>query len=153
MQYAFPWGKETVDSLTVRSDLRKHLTVEQKTKLMFNKDSIPHIIQITSNLNAGNILQNITMFCWDFVLLIILFSLIILTSSQLYIKTKSSFVQPVSYLYYLGCVWLKLFWNENKWNNLQIFSLEVNVGRHIYKILTRNDAEILLCILIASKYL
>lgn len=53
IQYAFPWGKETVDSLTVRSDLRKHLTVEQKTKLMFNKDSIPHIIQITSNLNAG----------------------------------------------------------------------------------------------------
>ncbi|XP_029213622.2 glycine--tRNA ligase-like isoform X2 [Acropora millepora] len=53
VQYAFPWGKETVDSLTVRSDLRKHLTVEQKTKLMFNKDSIPHIIQITSNLNAG----------------------------------------------------------------------------------------------------
>lgn len=100
MQYAFPWGKETVDSLTVRSDLRKHLTVEQKTKLMFNKDSIPHIIQITSNLNAGNILQNITMFCCDFVL----FSLIILTASQLYIKTKSSFVQPVSYLYYLGCV-------------------------------------------------
>ena len=57
MQYAFPWGKEILDSLTVRSDLLKHLTVEQKTKLMFSKDSIPHIIQITSNLNAGNILQ------------------------------------------------------------------------------------------------
>ena len=57
MQYAFPWGKETLDSLTVRSDLLKYLTVEQKTKLMFNKDSMPHIIQITSNLNAGNILR------------------------------------------------------------------------------------------------
>jgi len=52
IQYAFPWGLETVDSLTVRSDLHNHMTNEQH-KLLFNKESTPHVIQIKTDLNRG----------------------------------------------------------------------------------------------------
>ena len=55
IQYAFPWGKEEVDCLTVRSDLCNQMTIQQHGKLPFDKESTPHVIQITSDLNAGNI--------------------------------------------------------------------------------------------------
>lgn len=53
IQYAFPWGKEEVDCLTVRSDLCNQMTIQQHGKLPFDKESTPHVIQITSDLNAG----------------------------------------------------------------------------------------------------
>lgn len=47
---------------------------------------------------------------------------------------------------------LPLFWSKSKWNNLQFFLCNWNLGRCIYNILIRNDAGIILCILIASKF-
>jgi len=45
-------------------------------------------------------------------------------------------------------VQLTLIWNKNKQNNLFLgFSLDVNLGRYIYNILKRNEAEILHCFL------
>lgn len=53
VQYAFPWGQETVDSLTVRCDVHKHLPTEQNSRLPFSKDLKPHVIQIKTDLNRG----------------------------------------------------------------------------------------------------
>lgn len=50
-------------------------------------------------------------------------------------------------------VQLTLIWNKNKQNNLFLgFSLDVNLGRYIYNILNRNEAEVLLCFLVVSKF-
>ncbi|KAL9988566.1 hypothetical protein ACROYT_G003024 [Oculina patagonica] len=53
IQYSFPWGKESIDSMTVRSDLHKRLTNEECNVLPFNKESLPYVIQIKTDFNTG----------------------------------------------------------------------------------------------------
>ncbi|XP_020610412.1 uncharacterized protein LOC110048987 isoform X2 [Orbicella faveolata] len=55
IQYTFPWGKESVDSMTVSSDLHKYMTDEDCSGLPFNKESMPYVIQIKTDINTGNI--------------------------------------------------------------------------------------------------
>lgn len=59
LQYTFPWGKESVDSMTVRSDLHKCMTNEDCNGLPFNKESIPYVIQIKTDINTGNTLGEV----------------------------------------------------------------------------------------------
>ena len=53
-QYMFPWGQESVDSITLRSDLHKCIGTDEFRGLPFNKKSIPHVIQVKTDLNRGN---------------------------------------------------------------------------------------------------
>ena len=52
----FPWGQESVDSITVRSDLHKCIGTDEFRGLPFNKKSIPHVIQVKTDLNRGKFL-------------------------------------------------------------------------------------------------
>ena len=52
----FPWGQESVDSITVRSDLHKCIGTDKFRGLPFNKKSIPHVIQVKTDLNRGKFL-------------------------------------------------------------------------------------------------
>ena len=54
LQYTFPWGKESVDCMTVSSDFHKCMTDEDCNGLLFNKESMPYVIQIKTDINAGN---------------------------------------------------------------------------------------------------
>ena len=53
-QYSFPWGKESVDFMTVSSDFHKCMTDEDCNGLPFNKESMPYVIQIKTDINTGN---------------------------------------------------------------------------------------------------
>ena len=52
----FPWGQESVDSITVRSDLHKCIGTDEFRGQPFNKKSIPHVIQVKTDLNRGKFL-------------------------------------------------------------------------------------------------
>lgn len=67
LQYSFPWGKESIDSMTVRSDLHKHLTNEELSGLPFSKESLPCIIQIKTDLNTGKTLKAVCLVWFLFV--------------------------------------------------------------------------------------
>lgn len=41
--------------MTVSSDLHKYMTDEDCSGLPFNKESMPHVIQIKTDINTGNI--------------------------------------------------------------------------------------------------
>lgn len=53
VQYAFPWGQETVDSMIVISDLHQHMDTKQCSELPFSEESKLHAIQIKTDLNRG----------------------------------------------------------------------------------------------------
>ena len=53
LQYAFPWGQETVDSVIVISDLHQHMDTKQCSELPFSEESKLHAIQIKTDLNKG----------------------------------------------------------------------------------------------------
>lgn len=53
IKYMFPWGQESIDSITVRSDLHKCIGTDEFRGLPFNKKSIPHVIQVKTDLNRG----------------------------------------------------------------------------------------------------
>ena len=69
-QYMFPWGQESVDSITVRSDLHKCIGTDEFRGLPFNKKSIPHVIQVKTDLNRGKFLfvtvLGLQYFCYPF---------------------------------------------------------------------------------------
>jgi len=53
IEYTFPWGKESVDCMTVSSDFHKCMTDEDCNGLLFNKESMPYVIQIKTDINTG----------------------------------------------------------------------------------------------------
>lgn len=53
VKFMFPWGQESVDSITVRSDLHKYIATDEFRGLPFDKKSIPHVIQVKTDLNRG----------------------------------------------------------------------------------------------------
>ncbi|XP_029950532.1 DNA polymerase subunit gamma-2, mitochondrial [Salarias fasciatus] len=56
IQYSFPWGPETLETLWSRGDaelLHTHQGVRSKLQCRDGKKSIPHVVSVTGNLDRG----------------------------------------------------------------------------------------------------